>query len=87
MLSTSTTSGTDSECRAEFKEVDILGQGNFSKVTKVKHRMDGMEYAIKRSLREITQDSLKRQWFQVRDISHPISILKKYNLAIHLSTS
>ena len=43
----------------------MLGQGNFSRVVRAKQRFDGMEYAVKRSLREITADALKRQWIQV----------------------
>ena len=43
----------------------MLGQGNFSKVYLAKSRMDGWEYAIKRSKHEVAEEALKRQWFQV----------------------
>lgn len=54
-------------CRELFKEIRLLGQGNFSKVFHVKNRVDGFEYAVKRSKLEIcsTDEALKRQWFQV----------------------
>lgn len=51
--------------RADFKEVSILGQGNFSKVFRVRGRRDGCEYAIKRSLREIGSDACYMQWMKV----------------------
>lgn len=50
--------------RAEFKELRGLGQGNFSIVRAAKHRLDGIEYAIKRSANEITDKALKAQWIQ-----------------------
>lgn len=31
----------------------LLGQGNFSKVFRARHRFDGREYAVKRSQREV----------------------------------
>ena len=34
----------------------LLGQGNFSKVFRVRHRFDGREYAVKRSQREARPD-------------------------------
>ena len=45
----------------------MLGQGNFSKVFHVRNRVDGLEYAIKRSKMEISssEETLRRQWFQV----------------------
>ena len=54
-------------CREVFKELRLLGQGNFSKVFHVRNRVDGLEYAVKRSKLEIsmTDEALKRQWFQV----------------------
>jgi len=32
--------------------VGLLGQGNFSKVFRARHRFDGREYAVKRTQRE-----------------------------------
>ena len=52
--------------RAEFKEMDTLGHGNFSKVFRCKHRLDGVEYAVKRSLKEVLDDASKRQFIQAR---------------------
>jgi serine/threonine protein kinase len=37
--------------RQDFREIGLLGQGNFSKVFRVRHRFDGREYAVKRTLR------------------------------------
>ncbi|PRW60946.1 Wee1 kinase [Chlorella sorokiniana] len=42
--------------RQDFKEVGLLGQGNFSKVFRVRHRFDGREYAVKRTQREARPD-------------------------------
>ena len=57
------TSGTC--CRAEFKEIRLLGTGNFSKVYLAQHRLDGVNYALKRSARPVCSDAVKRQWIQV----------------------
>jgi serine/threonine protein kinase len=51
--------------RSEFKEVRLLGEGNFSVVRAAKHRLDGIEYAIKRSTKDITDPATKKQWVQV----------------------
>ena len=51
--------------RSEFKEVRLLGEGNFSVVRAAKHRLDGVEYAIKRSTKDITDAASKKQWVQV----------------------
>lgn len=51
-------------CREIFKELKYLGQGNFSKVFQVRNRVDGLEYAIKRSKHEVTDEGLRRQWLQ-----------------------
>ena len=53
------------KCRAEFKELRLLGQGNFSRVYLARGRLDGCEYAVKRSCHEVQQESLKKQWVQV----------------------
>ncbi|PSC73365.1 Wee1 kinase isoform B [Micractinium conductrix] len=45
-----------SRYRHDFKEVGLLGQGNFSKVFRARHRFDGREYAVKRSQREARPD-------------------------------
>lgn len=44
----------------------LLGEGNFSVVRAAKHRLDGVEYAIKRSTKDITDGASKKQWVQVR---------------------
>jgi hypothetical protein len=46
--------------------VRLLGEGNFSVVRAAKHRLDGVEYAIKRSTKDITDAASKKQWVQVR---------------------
>ena len=52
-------------CRLEYKEMTILGQGNFSKVFRAKNRFDGMEYAIKRSFKAVATQLEARRWQQV----------------------
>lgn len=54
--------------RQEYKELGTLGRGNFSKVLKVKCRIDGMEYAAKRSAQPLLSDADKKRWQQAR---HP----------------
>lgn len=58
--------------KADFKEIGMLGQGSFSKVFRVRHRLDGKEYAIKRSIREINRDSGEFQQFiqEVQVLAH-----------------
>ena len=51
--------------RAEFKEIRLLGTGNFSKVHLAQHRLDGVNYAVKRSAHRVCSDAAKRQWVQV----------------------
>ena len=53
-------------CSVLFKEVAVLGSGNFSRVYRVVGRLDGCEYAIKRSTRPLQSDAARRQWTQVR---------------------
>ncbi|KAK9821243.1 hypothetical protein WJX81_008325 [Elliptochloris bilobata] len=48
----------------EYREVVVLGRGNFSKVTKVKCRLDGMEYAAKRSSHPLHTHADKKRWQQ-----------------------
>ena len=43
--------------RLDFKEIGQLGQGNFSKVLRARHRINGQEYAVKRTTRELTPDN------------------------------
>lgn len=40
----------------DYREIGQLGQGNFSKVLRARHRLNGNEYAIKRSLRELSPE-------------------------------
>lgn len=46
----------------------LLGEGNFSVVRAAKHRLDGVEYAIKRSTKDITDPASKKQWVQVQSL-------------------
>eukprot|EP00873_Tetraselmis_striata_P036344 jgi/Tetstr1/456608/TSEL_043311.t1 len=48
-----------SRYRADFKEMGLLGSGSFSKVYRVKHRLDGCEYAVKRTAKELYTASEK----------------------------
>eukprot|EP00250_Pteridium_aquilinum_P002089 c12292_g1_i1 orf=19-1044(+) len=50
-----------SRYREEFHEIEEIGRGNFSSVFKVLKRIDGCFYAVKRSHRQLRQDSERRQ--------------------------
>ena len=52
--------------RQEFREMASIGQGNFSKVFRVKNKFDGMEYALKRSFRAVASELEAKRWQQVR---------------------
>lgn len=51
------------EFRVELKEI---GAGNFSKVFRARHRLDGCDYAIKRTKQPIASDHDRNRWLQVR---------------------
>ena len=51
--------------RQEFREIASIGQGNFSKVFRVKSKFDGMEYALKRSFRSVSSELEAKRWQQV----------------------
>ena len=51
--------------RQEFREIASIGQGNFSKVFRVKNKFDGMEYALKRSFRAVSTELEAKRWQQV----------------------
>lgn len=53
-----------SRFKSEFKEDILLGEGSFAQVIQVKHRVDGREYAIKRSRFPISQPSERAKWIQ-----------------------
>jgi len=52
-----------SRYRTDFREIGLLGSGNYSKVLRGRHRLDGREYAIKRSLREVSPESVEFSQF------------------------
>ena len=52
-------------CSTEFEVGKEIGRGQFSVVLRAKHRLDGTEYAIKRSRDPLTNDREKNQWLQV----------------------
>ena len=62
-------------CRADFKEIRLLGTGNFSKVYLAQHRLDGVNYAVKRSTHRVCSDAAKRQWVQVSNVNLTSSAL------------
>ena len=35
---------------SEFEEIDLIGEGGFGKVYKVRHKLDGNIYAIKKAV-------------------------------------
>ena len=47
-----------SRYRSDFREIGLLGSGHYSKVLRGRHRLDGRDYAIKRSQREVAPDSV-----------------------------
>ncbi|KAL0488952.1 Wee1-like protein kinase [Acrasis kona] len=42
-----------SRLNEDFEEISVIGDGSFGKVTKCKHRFDGMFYAVKRTKKQI----------------------------------
>ena len=56
---------SDGLSRQEFQEIASIGQGNFSKVFRVKSKFDGMEYALKRSFRAVASELEAKRWQQV----------------------
>jgi wee1-like protein kinase len=74
-----------SRFRAAFKEIGMLGQGNYSKVFRVRHRLDGREYAVKRTIREAAPESpefaLWLQEVQVMAHTPPHPNLVRYHAA------
>lgn len=55
-----------SRFKNEFKELGVLGNGSFSKVYHARHRLDGCEYAVKRSHNSVaSNDEQFTQYMQV----------------------
>lgn len=53
-------------CRNDFREIGLLGHGNYSRVYRVRHRLNGHEYAVKRSTRDLRpEDPAFQQFIQV----------------------
>nr|DAD33372.1 TPA_asm: hypothetical protein HUJ06_012223 [Nelumbo nucifera] len=50
-----------SRYHTDFHEIEQIGYGNFSRVFKVLKRIDGCMYAVKHSIRQLHQDTEKRQ--------------------------
>ena len=55
----------------------MLGQGNFSKVFRVKCKFDGLEYAIKRSFRAVTSE-LEGQAVAAGALRIPLFVVDKF---------
>lgn len=61
-----------SRLNTEFKvERTEMGSGNFSKVFRAKHRLDGNSYAIKRTKQSITSDQDRNRWLQASQPAPP----------------
>ncbi|GAQ82430.1 Cyclin-dependent kinase WEE1 [Klebsormidium nitens] len=72
-----------SRYKEDFHEIKEIGRGNFSRVYKVRRRLDGCLYAMKRSMKPIYQDSEKKvALMEVQGLaaagSHP-HIVRYYN--------
>ncbi|KAJ4969533.1 hypothetical protein NE237_016234 [Protea cynaroides] len=50
-----------SRYRTDFHEIEQIGYGNFSRVFKALKRIDGCMYAVKHSIRQLHQDTERRQ--------------------------
>ncbi|XP_058087181.1 wee1-like protein kinase isoform X2 [Magnolia sinica] len=50
-----------SRYRTDFHEIEQIGSGNFSLVFKVLKRIDGCMYAVKRSIKQLHQDTERRR--------------------------
>ncbi|KAH9617563.1 hypothetical protein KSS87_019387, partial [Heliosperma pusillum] len=59
----SVSAGADSmsRYRADFQEIEQIGNGNFSRVFKVLKRIDGCMYAVKHSIKQLYQDTERRK--------------------------
>jgi serine/threonine protein kinase len=53
-------SSETSRFRNEFTEVELIGKGSFSDVFKVRNRIDGQYYAVKRLKKQCSNDSEKK---------------------------
>ena len=51
-----------SRYRTEYREIATLGTGAFARVVRAVHRLDGTEYAIKRSQREVFAPADAARW-------------------------
>lgn len=51
---------------SEFKQVKECGRGGFSIVFRACHRLDGCEYALKRTKNPVTDNKERNVWLQVR---------------------
>lgn len=52
-------------CSSEFKQVKELGRGGFSIVFRATHRIDGCEYALKRTKNPVSDNKERNSWLQV----------------------
>lgn len=56
-------------CSSEFRQVKELGKGGFSIVFRATHRIDGCEYALKRTKNPVSDNKERNAWLQVSRVA------------------
>lgn len=73
-------------CSAEFRQVKELGKGGFSIVFRGTHRIDGCEYALKRTKSPVSDNKERNAWLQVSlRLAQQQQELQLYKSASHLT--
>lgn len=70
--------------RWDYKQENVLGNGNFSTVYRVTHRMSGKQYAIKKSRKSAVSVADKNMWLAVRAVPQSASSVCRRALCDHV---